>query len=379
MTPLRLLAWSKGVQITVTSIVLAFGAVAGVQLTGVVWGTVPQTIVLATAGVATVPISLLMRRFGRASVFGVGAAFGTVGALLSMMAVIAGSFFLLCAGSFAFGIYQSTAQYHRFAAAEAVPVNEKGRAIAHIMAAGCIAALVGPWIGSHAQPLFAPFVIAGPFAAIALMLLLNMIGFAFWRSAPIALASLGRSTSAIIRDRGFIQAATLGACCQAVMSYVMTATPLAVVGCGLTTSDAAIVVQWHLLAMYAPSYVLKYTALGRSPAATVWLGCGAFLLSLVVLLDATMTSFVAGLILLGVGWNFTHVGATTLLVTSLPAEDQSRAQGANEQIIWATSAASAILSGLSYALLGWQMMLMMAMLPLGMVIIMVIGKRLNIR
>jgi len=160
---------------------------------------------------------------------------------------------------------------------------------------------------------------------------------------------------AVLLDRNFLSAAALGAGCQFLMSYLMVATPLAVVGCGLTASTAAMVIQWHLVSMYAPSYLLNYTPLGRRTPVIVGTGCLALVACVAVLASGNAaTTFVAGLVLLGVGWNFTNVGATVMLATSIPAADEHTAQGANELALWSASAAGSALSGAVYASHAWQ-------------------------
>lgn len=371
MNTLRVLSWSKGVQITVTAITISFGAIAGMQLSGSsAFGTVPQTIVLFGSLLTTMPASLFMGWIGRKPVFVLGALLGAAGAACAMLAIYINNFALLCAGCGLVGVYQAISQYYRFAATEGVVRSEAPRAVAHIFAAGLIAAIIGPLIGIYVQPWFVPFAIAGPWAAVTVMLLLNAVGFAVWSDAPIPPGIKGgRRVREIVCDFNFIKAALLGSGCQAIMSYVMTATPLAVVGCGLSPTNAAEVIQWHLVAMYAPAYVLKYTQLGKRPGLTVTIGCCSLVGCLIVLAaGASLVNFLLGLILLGIGWNFAYVGATTLLVTGLPATDQVTAQGSAELMDRVASTAFAATAGIVYSVLGWSFVLLTALVPLAVIV-----------
>jgi hypothetical protein len=245
---------------------------------------------------------------------------------------------------------------------ESVPGDAKPKAIARIMTAGVLAAVFGPTLAIWAQFWLPPLAV-GPFALIAVVLLVNAVAFVRWLNtgASTVAVTTGRPISAFLRDAGFLRAASLAAGSNAIMAIVMVAAPLAIVGCSMTPTNAASVVQWHLVAMYAPAYVVSYTPLGRSTNATVALGCAALVACLLVLASGNdLADFLVGLALLGVGWNFTYVGATAALTTNVPAVDQPGAQGLNELILWIVTAAVTAASGLIYAV-GWHMVLLFAL------------------
>jgi hypothetical protein len=293
---------------------------------------------------------------------------GCLGAGLIIVAILIHSFGLLCLGCVGLGIYHAGAQYYSFAATEGV--TDKTRAVAHILAAGVIGAIVGPMLASWSQSLTVSIFI-GPFLISTCMLGINACAFFLWHGVPAVVSEeiTGRPLGQIVYERSFIQAATLSVCAYGIMSYIMTASPLAVVMCGLTSSNAASVIQWHLAAMYAPAYALKYTRLGDIPSAILTIGCVALAACVAVLLAGnTLAYFIAGLVLLGIGWNFVTTCATTMLVNGLPAEDQSRAQGANELMSWGANGVAAGLSGIVFGTAGWNLVLLSAMAPLILVI-----------
>ena len=234
----------------------------------------------------------------------------------------------------AIGFYHAFAQYYRFSAAGAVRDTEKGQAISTVLVGGILAAFLGPVIASFSQELFPPFIFIGPFVVLGVILALNAGLFAAVRDMPAATADPdrpGRTAGRIVTDPNFVIACSLASFSHLMMSYLMTATPIAVVGCGFPPAAAAQVVQWHLVAMFSPSLVLKFIDIDRYLWRIVELGCCFLMGTLLILLGGQrLIDFSLGLVFLGFGWSFVYVGASTLLVTTLPQADQSKAQMINE-------------------------------------------------
>ncbi|GEO41458.1 MFS transporter [Skermanella aerolata] len=364
-----LLSGSKMAQILVTSITVSFVGIVGGDLAGdAAYGTVPMMVVLLSAGLITLPASLLLARFGHRRNYVLSNLTGSAGSLAVALAIPWHSFPLLCLGCVAIGFYHAFAQYYRFSAAGAVRDTEKGQAISTVLVGGILAAFLGPVIASFSQEMFPPFIFIGPFVVLGGILALNAGLFAAVRDAPATVADPdrpGRTAGRIVRDPNFVIACSLASFSHLMMSYLMTATPIAVVGCGFPPDAAAQVVQWHLVAMFSPSLVLKFIDIDRHLWRIVGLGCCFLMGSLLILLGGQrLIDFNLGLVFLGFGWSFVYVGASTLLVTTLPQADQSKAQMINELFIWAASAAAAGASGWVLAVIGWFHLVVLGCIPI---------------
>ena len=342
-----------------TIIIFTLGALAGQMLaTNKALATLPITSFVMGTMISTFPASLHMRRVGRRIGFQTGAAFGLTGTLLAAWAIITGSFWLFCAAMMLTGGYQAFSQFYRFAAADTASEAFRPKAISLVLAGGIIAAITGPWIAIHSKDLLAPINFAGAFLAAAGLALTNMLSLSFL-SIPLIRDEHAhltpRSLPEIVRQPRFLVAVFSAMVSYAVMNFVMTATPLAVVGCGLEVSDAAFVIQWHVLAMFGPSFftgsLINRFGVERVISAGLLLlaGCG-----LVALTGVEIERFWFALVLLGLGWNFGFVGATTMVTSCYRPEERAKAQGINDLMVFGSVATASLTSGLIYQLLGWN-------------------------
>jgi MFS family permease len=275
-----LLSFSKAVQVIATSIAVTFGGIAGSMLAeDHALATLPIMLSLLGAGICTVPASLLMGRIGRRAGFVLGAAAGVAGAVLACGALRAGSFTELCAGFVLLGVYQAFSQYYRFAVTDRIPADQASGAVALVMAGGVVAALASSAVARWSQGLFSGLPLEGPFAVLAVLLAANALAFIPLggrdpRATPRPGDAARRST-AILADPAFLKATFFTASSFLIMSCVMTAAPLAIVGCGLSTVAAAQAIQWHLVGMFGPSFLLQLKLFRRSPGVTIGVGCAA--------------------------------------------------------------------------------------------------------
>lgn len=358
-----LLFFSKAVQVIAISIAVTFGAIAGsVLTTDGAQATLPIMLSLLSAGIGTVPASLLMKRVGRRAGFALGAALGAAGAITAYYALGTGSFAEYCAGFMLLGIYQAFAQYYRFAVTDHIPADRATSAVAFVMAGGVLAALVSSTMADWSQQSIPSLPLQGPFAALGLLLAANALAFALLGSRATQAISKTRNdarrTMSILMDRAFVKATFFTTLSYLIMSCVMTAAPLAIVGCGLSAATAAQAIQWHLVAMFAPSLLLQYRMFRQSPGVTISVGSVAFIMSIVVLAAGQKSEyFLFGMVLLGIGWNFVYVGSTVLLLTGIAREDQATAQGLNELIVWGAAAVASGSSGWIFAMSGWDAVL----------------------
>jgi len=364
-----LLALCQALFTTANAVVVTASALAGQQLApGSGLATLPFSLQFVVAMAATFPASLLMKRLGRRLGFACGAGFGLASGVLGCLALLGGRFGLFCLAGALYGGFMGFAQYYRFAAADAAPPAWQPRAIALVLAGGVVAALAGPELAKATTTLFAPVLFAGCYAVVAALALATLGVLAFVTIPPPGREerqASGRPLLEIARQPTFVVALLGAMVAYATMSLVMTATPLAMLACAHAFSDAAFVIQWHILGMFAPSF-FSGRLISRFGASRVMLvGCGLLVLAVAINLSGvSVMQFWAALLLLGVGWNFMFVGATTLLTTTYRAAEKAKVQGLNDLLVLATVALASLSSGALQHLVGWSAVNLGVLLPL---------------
>lgn len=320
--------------------------------------TLPLALQFVATALVTIPASLLMGRFGRRIGFTLGSLAGIIGGVVSCLAVILADFWLFCIGAAFLGGFATHVALYRFAAADVAGPALRSRAISYVMVGGLVAAVLGPELAKWSKDLFAPVTFAGGYAGVAVLafLTLALVQFA---DLPKPLSrqarSLGRPLTEIVRQPKLIVAVLCAMVAYGAMNLIMVSTPLAMVACAHPFETAAFVIQWHVVGMYAPSFVTGHIIqrVGALPVIVVGglliFGCVA-----VNLTGVEVLQFWGALVLLGVGWNFMFVGGTTLLTETYRPEEQARVQAFNEFMVFGTTAVTALASGLVYSELGWQ-------------------------
>ena len=321
------------------------------------WATAPITAFVTGTLIASFPSAMLMKRFGRRPVFIGGAVVGLAGTALAAQAIIWGHFGLFVAACALQGVYQATANYYRFAAADAASDEFRPRAISWVLTGGVAAAFLGTLIVMGTAKLLDPFMFAASYMTGAGLAILAMpVLAALTVPPPVDIsAGQGRTIPQILREPRFLAAMLSGMISYGLMNLVMTASPIAMVDCGLTVTDASFALQWHVLAMYVPSFftgglITRFGA-SRVTAAGLFLLGGA---GVVALSGVAFQHFAISLILLGLGWNFGFIGATALLTRCYSPAERDRAQGINEFAISATVAFASLSSGKILAAAGWS-------------------------
>lgn len=320
--------------------------------------TLPLAVQMTATMLSTVPASLAMGRFGRKAGFVGGLLIGASGAVLAAASVILGSFLLFTIGSALMGTAIAVGHFFRFAAADVASPGFRPRAISYVMAGGVIAALLGPELAKATQAMFPAFVFAGCFVAIGGLWIATIppvIGLDLPRPRPADLAGPRRPLAAIARQPVFIVAVLSGMVGYAVMTLVMTSTPLAMVGCGFAFTDAAFVIQWHSVGMFAPSFFTG-SLISRFGIVSVLLA-GASLMAAAVGINLSgieMMHFFSGLVLVGIGWNFLYVGGSTLVTETYAPSEKAAAQGLNDFLVFSSSAGAAFFSGALQHRFGWE-------------------------
>lgn len=354
-----LLAFAQALGGASASIVIATGPLIGSALLGSdkSLATLPVSFMVLGTALGMLPAGMIMRRFGRRRSFLGSSIGGTITSLLAAWAVLGASFWLFTLACAAMGFVTAFVQQFRFAAADTASPAFRPRAISWVMAGGILAGVIGPQTVILTRDLFAPILFAGTYIALAGLSFLAFLVLWFLKSPPpMAKAQAGdaRPLSEIMRQPGFIVAVTCGIVSYALMSLVMTATPLAMIGCGLTTTDAALAIQWHVLAMFGPSFFTG-SLIARFGVRTIVLvglallcGCAVIALS-----GEEVGHFWVALILLGVGWNFGFIGATTMLTACYRPSERNMVQSANDFLVFGFVAFASFSSGSLLYNFGW--------------------------
>ncbi len=346
---------------TVIAVVLAtVNGLAGLALAPTPkLATLPVTAFVAGGALSTFAISLLMARIGRVAAFRLGIACGIGGALVCAQAAEHRQFWLLCAGSLIVGVSSAFAQYYRFAAVDAAPAESMSRAVSLVLAGGILGAVLGPESAKWTRDLTGTVYVGSYLwmATVGLLALLCSVALDIphqpsvtERVAWAALRTALRRLEVLVA----IKSAVVG---YAVMIFLMTATPLAMQHARHSFDDTAFVIEWHVLGMYAPAFVTGYLVAVWGALRVIGLGAVLMLISAAIhLLGTDVSHFWAGLVLLGIGWNFMFVGATTLLSENCTDADKAVLQGANEVCVFAGNALASTLAGVLLYAIGWQFM-----------------------
>ncbi|MEJ1158604.1 MFS transporter [Prosthecomicrobium sp. N25] len=362
------LAVAQAIGGSAAPIVIGTGGLAGDYLLGLAglprsYATVPVTMFVLGTAAASIPANLLMKRIGRRAGFMLGAFASGLGSLLACWALVVGSFPVFVLATGLAGAAAAFVQAYRYAAADTASDDFRPRAISWVMAGGVMAGVVGPQTVIWTKDLFSPILFAGAFLGAAMLQVVNLAVLAFVRipQLPAAVAArAGRPLGEIMRSRTFVVAALCGVASYAMMSLVMTATPLAMVACGLSQTEAALGIQWHVIAMFGPSFFTGTLLTRFGKPAVVAAGMALLAAAGVTALSGlSVAHFWTALVLLGVGWNFGFVGATAMVTDSYRPEERAKVQAANEFLIFATVALASFSSGKLLTLAGWDTINMM--------------------
>ncbi len=325
--------------------------------------TLPFALITVAGAIATYFASTLMQKVGRRRGFVLGALIGSIGGLVSVWAVFLGSFWLICIGTAAVGVFQAFAQYYRLAATDSEPNGRKARAISLVLAGGVIAALLGPLLASWSTDLL-PALFAGSYLMVGLLGLASaaLLWLGYRDAPPEPLVLPGHEQSPRKLRTILTQPVSLAALANnviggVVMMFIMTATPLAAVANQHSISDGASIIQWHLVGMYAPSLFAGrlIALLGLPPILFLGMAlCAAC--AVIANFSTSLVAFYMALLCLGVGWNFMFVGGTTLLTSSYAACEKAKVQGVAELFQYTFTAFATLAAGPVLQLMGWKNM-----------------------
>jgi MFS family permease len=370
---LWLLAICQGLFLTNNVTFIAINGLVGLNLAPLGWmATLPVMGYVVGGALSTGLVSRTQSRFGRKTSFQMGLAVAFASALLCCYAAYSRNFWLLVAATVVAGYYNANAQLYRFAAAELAALEFREKAVSLVMAGGLIGAVAGPNLASATRSLTAtPF--AGAYLALAGVALLAMGLLAFIKFPPAPAkttagsADTGRPLREIMRQPVFIVAAAAGALGYGVMNLLMAATPIAMQICSLPFSDVAMVLEWHVIGMFAPGFFTGHLIKRFGTLPIMAVGLALNIVCVVIALSGVdFTQFLIALFLLGLGWNFLFTGSTTLALTAYRPEEKDKAQGALNFCIFAVLAMSSLASGVLVTTSGWALLNLGSLLPLGL-------------
>ena len=323
------------------------------------WATLPISVMVLVSMFTAIPASQFMGRYGRKAGFLLGTVAGAIGATLAARALLSDSFALLLAGAAFTGVYQSTQGFFRFAAADTASPEFKPKAISWVLAGGLLSALIGPEIVRTMGDYFSPVPYAGAYATVVLVNVIGAIALQFLDIPPptynAAGAPRGRPLLAILRQPRTVVAILCAMVSYAMMTLVMTSTPLAMVGHGFNSNHAADVVRWHVLAMFAPSFFTGSLIARWGHVRVITLGLAMLgICSAIALSGTALHQFYLALVALGLGWNFGFIGGTSLLATTHTPEEQAKVQGLNDFLVLGLVTVASVSSGALLTLYGWE-------------------------
>lgn len=340
-------------------IVMSLGGLVGQHLAAdPAWVTFPVSLFGVGLALGAPPAAFIMRRHGRRNGYLLGALFGVASGLVAAFGIFIASFWLFCIGAFTAGLYGSYVQSYRFAAADGAEGDLKAKAISWVMVGGLVAAVVGPQLVIWTRDAVPGTPYVGSFLSQAALALLVIPVLLLLRSPPAVVqsgAGGGRSLGQIMRVPRFILAVATGVVSYGLMAFVMTAAPVAMVNAGHSADSAALGIQWHLLAMFAPSFFTGRLMgrFGKERVAAV----GMVLIAVsaaVALSGMAVANFWLSLMIMGVGWNFSFIGATAMVTDCHTAEERGKAQGANDFFVFGATAIVSFLAGAVLNTSGWQ-------------------------
>ena len=366
MTPfyrnVPLLAVAQSLMMSANSLIVTSAALVGASLAeDKSLATLPLAALFIAIMLTSIPASLLMDRVGRKPAFIMITSVGMSAGMLATWAIISHSFWLFVTATMLVGIFNGFGNYYRFAAADAVDSQLKSRAISWVMVGGVIAAFVGPNLANHTRTLIDGALFAGSYAALILVYLLSLLTVSAlhlphrFKNMQEHDSAAQRPLSEIARQPNFIVAIICAMLGYGIMSLVMTATPLAMQHHHHHFDSTVFVIQWHVLAMFAPSFFTG--ELIRRFGVRVIMSIGVLLGLVCVTLNlagTTLSHFWLALMALGVSWNFLFIGGTTLLTETYTQTERAKVQATNDFIVFTTVALASLSAGYLQQRLGWQ-------------------------
>jgi MFS family permease len=343
------------------TVIVATGSILGVMLApDKSLATVPISAMVLGTWAGTLPLGFLAKRYGRRTAYTSGTVCGALAGLAGYVAIMQASFWLFLVAAFLGGLYAASHMSYRFGAADTASAEFRPKAVSWVMAGGLFAAILGPQLVIFTKDLTPPYLFAASYIGQGLFAVVAGIFIVLFFRAPSfvqdSAAGRGRPLAEIVRNPRFVVSVVCGVASYALMNLMMTSAPLAMFDCGHSVTDAALGIQWHVLAMYGPSFftgslILRFGVAPVTAVGLIILGLAA----VVGLSGLTVGHFWLALILLGVGWNFSFIGATTMLTDCYRPNERNKVQAFNDFLIFGSMAVGSFASGTMLAHYGWYL------------------------
>jgi len=357
-----LLSVAQALMMSAMSLVVSTTALVGSSLAGnKSYATIPYAALFIASVITSIPAAWLMSRIGRKRGFMWSTVFGLAAGIICTMAIIQRDMGLFVVGSVLIGVFNGFGNYFRFAAADAVPEEAKSRAVAYVLIGGVVAAVVGPNLAYVTQYSLAGSAFAGSYAVLVVLYLAVWVVLSFLKlpdgpHADGGDTGHGRPLSVIVLQPKFIVAVLCAMLSYAVMSFLMTATPLAMQHHHHDFAGTSFVIQWHVLGMTAPSFITGHLIRRFGVLLIMLTGALLGLLGIVVnLTGVSVVHFWLALLALGVSWNFLFIGATTLLTETYLPQERFKTQAINDLLVFSAVAVAVLSSGTVHHYFGWRM------------------------
>jgi predicted MFS family arabinose efflux permease len=340
------------------SVLVATAGIVGIMLApdkGL--ATLPISFLALGTWAGTLPMGVLARRLGRRSALQIGTVSGVLTGLICCVAVLQGSFLLFNIGAVFSGFYASAHQSYRFAAADTASEAFRPKAISWVLLGGVLAGIVGPQLVIATKELWPPYLFAATYigqSALALLAAGVLMFLSIPKPPPCSEVGDGRPLAEIAKEPRFIVAVVCGVASYSMMNLVMTSAPLAMVMCNHSITDATLGLQWHVLGMYAPSFITGSLIARFGVERITGLGLAIIVVAAVIgIAGITLWHFWIALALLGVGWNFAFIGATTMVTACHRPNERNKVQAFNDFLVFGSMAIGSFSSGMLLANFGW--------------------------
>ena len=362
------LSVAQGLSITATNInMINTGLVGTILARDPSYATLPLSLQFLTIAITLIPVSLLMGKIGRRPMFLIGAMAAFIGCLIIAFSIFNKVFSLFIFGSILLGFSQANQQFYRYAAADNVSTKLKSKAISLVLAGGLIAAIIGPEISRYSFDFFSDYMYLASYLCAALIQIFNFWVLIFVKiKKPKQTKNSVRALSKILLRKTVIIAILAASVGYSLMSFIMTATPLQIVNvCKLGDSASATVIQWHVIAMFAPSFFTGSIINLLGNRKIMMMGVMLYIMSICFgIMGQTIQYFWISLFLCGLGWNFLYVGGSDIIAKSALPEERAKVQGVTDFIIFIFVASGSFLAGSLHNNLGWEIMMLYTSIPI---------------
>lgn len=367
---LWLMAAAQGLFLTNNVLFVAVNGLVGLSLAPFSWmATLPILGYVVGGAISTGPVAASQARWGRRVSFQIGLVVAFCSALLAAYAVLDKNFWLLVTATVVAGYYSANGQLYRFAAAELAKPEYRERAVSLVLAGGLAGGVIGPNLAKWTQHLGnAPF--AGAYAALAVVALIAMAVISMVTFPPVPPrkpgAASGRPLSVIMRQPVFIVSTAAAALGYGVMNITMSASPIAMQVCGHPFSDAALVLEWHVIGMFAPGFFTGHLIKRFGAVSILAVGVLLNLLCIAIALSGVeVMHFLISMFLVGVGWNFLFTAGTALSLQAYQPEEKDKAQGAINFCVFTVMMVTSFSSGALVTTGGWTLLNIISLIPVG--------------